>query len=114
MAVGRIHRARRWSAAALAREWRNWQTRRIQVPVPARAWGFKSPLAHLLSALGNTPRSARDTSPGANSGCRQDLSTGQANHRLLSDDFRPRRTQRATWRERGARKRIENRAALRR
>ena len=30
----------------LTREWRNWQTRRIQVPVPARAWGFKSPLAH--------------------------------------------------------------------
>ena len=31
---------------SLTREWRNWQTRRIQVPVPARAWGFKSPLAH--------------------------------------------------------------------
>ncbi len=28
------------------REWRNWQTRRIQVPVPERVWGFKSPLAH--------------------------------------------------------------------
>src|ERR1039458_1187214 len=27
-------------------EWRNWQTRRIQVPVSARTWGFKSPLAH--------------------------------------------------------------------
>src|SRR5262245_26951644 len=27
-------------------EWRNWQTRRIQVPVFARTWGFKSPLAH--------------------------------------------------------------------
>jgi hypothetical protein len=24
-----------------------WQTRRLQVPVPARAWGFKSPLAHV-------------------------------------------------------------------
>jgi hypothetical protein len=23
-----------------------WQTRWIQVPVPARAWGFNSPLAH--------------------------------------------------------------------
>ncbi|MEY4997160.1 MAG: hypothetical protein RLY59_564 [Actinomycetota bacterium] len=23
-----------------------WQTRWLQVPVPARAWGFKSPLAH--------------------------------------------------------------------
>ena len=31
---------------SLAREWRNWQTRRIQVPVPERVWGFKSPLAH--------------------------------------------------------------------
>ena len=28
-------------------EWRNWQTRRIQVPVSERMWGFKSPLAHL-------------------------------------------------------------------
>jgi hypothetical protein len=28
------------------REWRNWQTRWLQVPVLARAWGFKSPLAH--------------------------------------------------------------------
>lgn len=28
------------------REWRNWQTRRLQVPVPERVWGFKSPLAH--------------------------------------------------------------------
>ena len=27
-------------------EWRNWQTRRIQVPVSERTWGFKSPLAH--------------------------------------------------------------------
>ncbi len=28
------------------REWRNWQTRTVQVRVPVRAWGFKSPLAH--------------------------------------------------------------------
>jgi hypothetical protein len=28
------------------REWRNWQTRTVQVRVPERAWGFKSPLAH--------------------------------------------------------------------
>ena len=27
-------------------EWRNWQTRRLQVPVSERMWGFKSPLAH--------------------------------------------------------------------
>ena len=27
-------------------EWRNWQTRRLQVPVSLGSWGFKSPLAH--------------------------------------------------------------------
>ena len=32
-------------------EWRNWQTRRLQVPVSERMWGFKSPLAHVLSLL---------------------------------------------------------------
>src|ERR1019366_1582097 len=31
-------------------EWRNWQTRRLQVPVSERMWGFKSPLAHHLLA----------------------------------------------------------------
>src|SRR5262249_26693114 len=34
---------------ALARKWRNWQTRRIQDPVVATPWGFKSPLSHVLS-----------------------------------------------------------------
>jgi len=40
---------RRTSAAIVSAtgEWRNWQTRRIQVPVSARTWGFKSPIAHL-------------------------------------------------------------------
>ena len=37
-------------AASLPRfhsgEWRNWQTRWLQVPVSVRTWGFKSPLAH--------------------------------------------------------------------
>ena len=28
-------------------EWRNWQTRWLKVPVPVRAWGFKSPLRHI-------------------------------------------------------------------
>ena len=28
-------------------EWRNRQTRRIQVPVSERTWGFKSPFAHV-------------------------------------------------------------------
>ncbi|MCU1442077.1 MAG: hypothetical protein JWQ59_227, partial [Cryobacterium sp.] len=36
------------TAVAIMREWRNWQTRWLQVPVPARAWGFKSPLAHTV------------------------------------------------------------------
>ena len=30
------------------REWRNRQTRTVQVRVPVRAWGFNSPLAHQL------------------------------------------------------------------
>jgi hypothetical protein len=50
---GLLSRPGRWlSAARLSSselgEWRNWQTRRIQVPVSARTWGFKSPLAHQL------------------------------------------------------------------
>jgi hypothetical protein len=35
-----------------SREWRNWQTRWLQVPVLERAWGFKSPLAHERVVLG--------------------------------------------------------------
>ena len=27
-------------------EWRNWQTRRLKVPVSLGTWGFKSPLRH--------------------------------------------------------------------
>lgn len=38
------------SAETTSREWRNWQTRWLQVPVPARAWGFKSPLAHTTTS----------------------------------------------------------------
>src|SRR5262249_21893722 len=34
---------------ALARKWRNWQTRRIQDPVVATPWGFKSPLSHFAT-----------------------------------------------------------------
>ena len=59
-----------WRAASLVapnrpkrfgptREWRNWQTRRIQVPVSERTWGFKSPLAHIEAGLrsrGSRPR----------------------------------------------------------
>ena len=29
-------------------EWRNRQTRRLQMPVFARTWGFKPPLAHTV------------------------------------------------------------------
>ena len=32
-------------------EWRNWQTRRLQVPVVARSCGFKSHLLHCFFAL---------------------------------------------------------------
>lgn len=55
------------------REWRNWQTRTVQVRVPERAWGFKSPLAHHLktgsdqhfccqSLLSFTARATREAS----------------------------------------------------
>ena len=43
------------SAPTGEREWRNWQTRTVQVRVPVRAWGFKSPLAHHGSSLGRAP-----------------------------------------------------------
>ncbi len=32
-------------------EWRNWQTRRLQVPVVARSCGFKSHLLHYFFTL---------------------------------------------------------------
>ena len=35
------------------REWRNRQTRTVQVRVPERVWGFNSPLAH-VQAPGET------------------------------------------------------------
>ena len=31
-------------------KWRNWQTRMVQVHVPARVWGFESLLRHHLSS----------------------------------------------------------------
>ena len=34
-----------------SQEWRNWQTRRLQVPVVARSCGFKSHLLHYFFAL---------------------------------------------------------------
>ena len=51
-----------WEAPVLvfcgAREWRNRQTRTVQVRVPERAWGFNSPLAHHdQSASGQRQRS---------------------------------------------------------
>ncbi len=36
----------RLTLLSATREWRNWQTRRLQVPVSFGMWGFKSPLAH--------------------------------------------------------------------
>ena len=52
--TGGLRAARGWPIATTSvvlisrslREWRNWQTRTVQVRVPVRAWGFKSPLAH--------------------------------------------------------------------
>src|SRR5436305_14980186 len=32
-------------------KWRNWQTRMVQVHVPARVWGFKSLLRHQASSI---------------------------------------------------------------
>ena len=44
------------------RGWRNRQTRWIQVPVPERAWGFNSPLAHREKPTKRV--STSDESPG--------------------------------------------------
>ena len=41
-----------WWRASHLREWRNRQTRTVQVRVSERTWGFNSPLAH------NSPRSS--------------------------------------------------------
>lgn len=48
--------------SAHLREWRNWQTRWLQVPVFERTWGFKSPLAHEkpLATQGISSRLGRD------------------------------------------------------
>ncbi len=67
-------------------EWRNRQTRRIQVPVSERMWGFKSPLAHArgrrkpgppTTATTKPPRTAGhppvlDEAPGSATGPRDD------------------------------------------
>src|SRR5699024_522993 len=47
----RVNLLRHAIAACTTREWRNRQTRWLQVPVPARAWGFNSPLAHKEEAM---------------------------------------------------------------
>src|ERR1700747_1668984 len=36
-------------------KWRNWQTRMVQVHVPARVWGFESLLRHQARARGPSP-----------------------------------------------------------
>ena len=48
-----------------SREWRNWQTRWIQVPVFERTWGFKSPLAHSGHGRRAAPRSELGVVPGS-------------------------------------------------
>ena len=37
----------------IMQEWRNWQTRRLQVPVVARSCGFKSHLLHYFLFTGS-------------------------------------------------------------
>ena len=51
---------RRYALPLHSGEWRNWQTRWLQVPVSERTWGFKSPLAH---SSGRSPRFGTATAP---------------------------------------------------
>ena len=46
--------ARALAFSVHSRVWRNWQTRWLQVPVSARTWGFKSPLAHTSNPVLST------------------------------------------------------------
>ena len=41
------------------RAWRNWQTRRIQVPVAVRSWRFDSSRPHFFRLVGYAPRAGR-------------------------------------------------------
>ncbi len=41
-------------------KWRNWQTRMVQVHVPARVWGFESLLRHQVRTFFEVPRCTRD------------------------------------------------------
>ena len=43
LAVAAVQRDLRWKDVP---KWRNWQTRMVQVHVPARVWGFESLLRH--------------------------------------------------------------------
>ena len=43
-------------APAQLPKWRNWQTRMVQVHVPARVWGFESLLRHHLFPLNDFSR----------------------------------------------------------
>jgi hypothetical protein len=40
-----------WDNILIVPEWRNWQTRCVQVAVIARSWRFESSLGHQVSAL---------------------------------------------------------------
>ena len=44
----------------VAQEWRNWQTRRLQVPVAAMSCGFKSHLLHFVICLSDDMRKCRN------------------------------------------------------
>ena len=41
-----LHSAEWFSRRTFKPKWRNWQTRMVQVHVPARVWGFESLLRH--------------------------------------------------------------------
>ena len=50
-----------------SREWRNRQTRTVQVRVPERAWGFNSPLAHITTTAPGSGPGPSSVMPGRRS-----------------------------------------------
>lgn len=69
------------------RGWRNRQTRWIQVPVPERAWGFNSPLAHSGVPKRRAPDSDESRSPGSVSRC-VDQGVGLRDATVAASPFR--------------------------
>ena len=52
--VDKMQRKKLHSLLFIMQEWRNWQTRRLQVPVVAISCGFKSHFLHFLSGFSFT------------------------------------------------------------